>query len=120
MRDVAPNMSDYDEARRDFKLDVPEYFNFGFDVVDRWAEDRTKLALISVDSAGEQSQKHTFWDMKVLSNLFANLLRRLGVGKGDGIDHLRRVRPDGDGPPGSQLPVFAPQARLFGQAHARL
>ena len=83
MRDVAPNMSDYEEARRSFKLDVPEFFNFGIDVVDQWAEDHTKLALISVDPSGEQCQKHTFWDMKVLSNRFANLLRGLGVGKGD-------------------------------------
>ena len=83
MKDVAPNMPDYDDARRNFKLDVPEYFNFGFDVIDRWAEDRTKLALISVDPTGDHAQKHTYWEMKVLSNKFANLLRGLGVGKGD-------------------------------------
>ena len=83
MINVAPNMSDYEETYRDFTLDVPEYFNFGFDVVDRWAEDHTKLALISVDPAGEEAQKHTFWEMKVLSNRFANLLKAMGVEKGD-------------------------------------
>ena len=83
MKDVAPNMLDYDDTRRNFKLDVPEYFNFGFDVIDRWAEDRTKLALISVGPTGDHAQKHTYWEMKVLSNKFANLLRGLGVGKGD-------------------------------------
>ena len=83
MRDVTPNMLDYEDARQSFVLDVPEYFNFAFDVVDGWAEDHTKLALISVDPTGEHAQKHTFWDMKVLSNKFANLLRGLGVGRGD-------------------------------------
>ena len=83
MNDPAPNMLDYEEARRSFKLDVPEYFNFGFDVVDKWAEDHTKLALISVDSTGEQAQRHSFWDLKVQSNQFANLLRGLGVAKGE-------------------------------------
>ena len=83
MSDPAPNMLDYEEARRSFKLDVPEYFNFAFDVVDRWAEDHTKLALISVDPTGEQAQRHSFWDLKVQSNQFANLLRGLGVAKGE-------------------------------------
>ena len=83
MRDVTPNMLDYEETRRDFKLDVPEHFNFGFDVVDRWAEDRTKLALVSVSPEGDSARRHTFWDMKVLSNRFANVLRGLGVDKGE-------------------------------------
>ncbi len=85
MRDAPPNMTDYEEARRTFKLDVPEHFNFGFDVVDKWAEDHTKLALISLDPTAEQAQRHTFWDIKVLSNRFANLLRGLGVCKGDRV-----------------------------------
>ena len=78
-----PNMVDYQETYKDFRLDVPDHFNFGFDVVDRWAADRTKLALISVSPTGEHAEKHTFWDIMVLSNRFANLLKGLGVGKGD-------------------------------------
>ena len=70
------------ETYRDFKLDVAEHFNFAFDVVDKWAEDRTKLALISLDPSGENAQHHTFWDLKVQSNRFANVLKGLGVGKG--------------------------------------
>jgi acetyl-CoA synthetase len=61
-------MLDYEQTRKDFTLDIPEHFNFGFDVVDRLAEDRTKLALVSVDPTGERAEKHTFWDIKVLSN----------------------------------------------------
>ena len=80
---VTPNMVDYQETYRDFRLDVPDHFNFGFDVVDRWAADRTKLALISVSPTGEHAEKHTFWDIMVLSNRFANLLSGLGVSKGD-------------------------------------
>ncbi len=49
MKNVATNMPDYESAYQNERLEVPEYFNFGFDVVDRWAEDRTKLALLSVD-----------------------------------------------------------------------
>ena len=83
MADDRPNMTDYEAERREFRLDVPEHFNFGFDVIDKWAEDRTKLALISVAPDGESAQKHTFWDLKVQSNKFANLLAGLGVDRGE-------------------------------------
>ena len=85
MSAAIPAMQDYEATYRDAKMDVPEFFNFGFDVVDRWAEDRTKLALISVDPSGEQAQQHTFWDLKMLSNRFANALRDLGLSKGDRV-----------------------------------
>ena len=85
MPDLAPNMLNYEETYRDYRLEVPEFFNFAFDVVDRWAEDRTKLALISLDPTGQQAQHHTFWDLKVQSNRFTNVLRGLGVGKGDRV-----------------------------------
>ena len=75
MSESTPNMLDYEETYRDFKMEVPEYYNFGFDVVDKWAEDRTKLALISLDPSGEHSRQHTFWDLKVQSNRFANVLK---------------------------------------------
>ena len=83
MTDPAPNMVDYETTRRDFVLEVPEQFNFGFDVVDKWAGDSEKLALISLDPKGESAQSHTFSDLRVLSNKFANLLRGLDVTKGD-------------------------------------
>ncbi|MDK2988932.1 MAG: acetyl-CoA synthetase, partial [Methanoculleus sp.] len=45
-----PNMTDYEAACANFTIDVPEHFNFGYDVIDRWAEtDRNKLAMIWVD-----------------------------------------------------------------------
>ena len=78
-------MQDYETTYRDATMDVPEFYNFGFDVVDRWAKDRTKLALISVDHSGEEAEQHTFWDLKMLSNKFANALRDLGITKGDRV-----------------------------------
>ena len=85
MPELAPNMPDYESAYRNERLEVPEYFNFGFDVVDQWAADRTKLALLSVDPSGEQARHHTFWDLKTLSNKYADALRQLGIGKGDRV-----------------------------------
>mgnify|MGYP001580078508 CR=1 FL=1 len=40
-------LTDYEMTCRDFSIDGPEYFNFGFDIVDRWdKKDSNKLALI--------------------------------------------------------------------------
>ena len=83
MDDTPMNMQHYEETYASFRLDVPEFYNFAFDVVDKWAEDRTKLALLTIDSDGETVQHHTFWDLKVQSNRFANILRAQGIKKGD-------------------------------------
>ncbi|MFW6120513.1 MAG: AMP-binding protein, partial [Petrotogales bacterium] len=75
----------YRQLYKNFTWKVPKYYNFGFDVVDQWAEDRTKLALISIDRSGENAHYHTFFDLKVQSNQFANVLRRIGIKKGDRV-----------------------------------
>jgi len=76
---------DYDTLYKEFKWEVPKYYNFGFEVVDRWAEDRTKLALVSIHADGEKASYHTFYDLKVLSDRFANVLLDLGIKKGDRV-----------------------------------
>jgi len=75
----------YDIMYKEFRWKVPEYYNFGFDVIDQWAEDRTKLALISIDRTGKRDRYHTFFDLKMQSNQFANVLRNLGIKKGDRV-----------------------------------
>lgn len=75
----------YEEMYKNFKWHIPEYYNFGFDVVDQWAEDRTKLALISIDRTGKKDRYHTYFDLKVLSNQFANFLKKIGLKKGDRV-----------------------------------
>jgi len=75
----------YEKLYREFEWNVPEFYNFGFDVVDRWAEDRTKLALVSIHSDGEKARYNTFYDLKVLSDRFANVLTKLGIKKGDRV-----------------------------------
>jgi len=76
---------DYDKLYKQFKWHIPKYYNFGFDVVDKWGEDRTKLALISIDRTGKHDRYHTFYDLSVASNQFANFLRKIGVKKGDRV-----------------------------------
>jgi len=79
-------MTNYEVERENFKLDVPEYFNFGYDVVDRWAKlQPEKLALLAVDASGANPQRCTFSDISMASNRFANILKKLGLKKGDRV-----------------------------------
>jgi acetyl-CoA synthetase/medium-chain acyl-CoA synthetase len=77
-------MSNYEQERAGFTLTVPEFFNFGTDVVDYWAEDPAKLAMLWVDDTGQEA-RYTFADMRQASNRCANALQRLGVQQGDGV-----------------------------------
>ncbi len=76
---------DYETLCRDFRIEVPKYYNFGFDVIDAWAEkDRNKLAMIWVNQQGEE-KKYSFRDLKNLSNQAANILVKYGIQKGDRV-----------------------------------
>jgi acetyl-CoA synthetase len=82
---AAHNMVDYDETYANFRIDVPEYFNFGFDVIDAWAKkDRNKLAMIWVNQKGED-KKFTFRDLSNLSNQVANMFIKYGPAKGERV-----------------------------------
>ncbi|MDD1704138.1 MAG: AMP-binding protein [Methanoregula sp.] len=79
------NIPDYEATYKNFHIDVPEFFNFGFDVIDAWAnKDRNKLAMIWVNQEGEE-KKFTFWDLMRLSNQIVNMLIKYGVNKGDRV-----------------------------------
>ena len=91
---LKPNMEDYDDAYTNFKWDsVKENFswhttgkvNMAYEAIDRHAESwrRNKVALY-YDTDGRK-EKYTFQELKLLSNKFANVLKKLGVKKGDRI-----------------------------------
>ncbi len=61
------NLGNYGEARRDFQWNVPEDFNFGRDVVDRYAADPSKLAFYFEDAKGSEA-KYTFRDVSRAAN----------------------------------------------------
>ena len=84
--------SSYEEFHDKFKINVPENFNFGYDVVDAWAEaEPEKRALLWVN---EENEEHTFTftDIKRLSNKVANFFKSLGLKKGDVVMMILRRR----------------------------
>lgn len=82
----------YEDFYENFRIDVPEAFNFGFDVVDEWARvEPDKRALVWCDDHGEE-RTFTFTDISKLSNKAANAFARLGIGKGDVVMMILRRR----------------------------
>ncbi len=77
-------MTTYEEARAAFRWEIPDHFNFGGDVVDRYAEDPDRLALVWCDASGRE-RRFTYADVARLSNRFANVLRAGGVARGDRV-----------------------------------
>ncbi len=85
-RQSAPNMVDYEAERAQFRLRVPEQFNYVRDVLEARARSRPdELALLSLGPAGEVVGEHSYSDLVTASRRVANALRALGVRKGERI-----------------------------------
>ena len=94
--DIVPNLDDYAKARTSFtwekataELDgLPEGkgLNIAHEAVDRHAGGprRDHVALRWFGKKGE-TRSYSYADLQVLTNRFANVLRSLVVGKGDGV-----------------------------------
>lgn len=82
----------YEDFFENFKIEVPENFNFAYDVVDEWARvEPDKKALVWCDD--EDAEKIlTFTEVSHLSDKLANALSGLGIGKGDIVLLLLRQR----------------------------
>lgn len=76
------NMKDYDQTYKAFRWDVPEYFNFAGEVIDKWADIPDRLAMLWVDDAGAEIRR-TFLELSRASKKLANLLTAQGVRKND-------------------------------------
>ncbi|MGA3293797.1 MAG: acetate--CoA ligase [Candidatus Acidiferrales bacterium] len=102
---IAPNLRDYEQAVRTFnwedarrELDgLPENqgLNIAYEAVDRHANgtDRDHLAIRWLGKNGEVLD-YTYGKLRELTNRFANVLRRLGINKGDRVYALAGRIPE--------------------------
>ncbi len=81
---LPPNMTDYEAERRNFHLEVPEYFNFAADVIDKLAQDRNKEAMLWVGPHGEERHL-TFAHFAAASSRAADAFSKLGISKGNPV-----------------------------------
>ncbi|MCL1820368.1 MAG: AMP-binding protein [Oscillospiraceae bacterium] len=86
------NFNSYEDFKENYKVNIPDNFNFGYDVVDEWARvDPDKPALVWCDDHGGE-EYFTFGDISNESNLIANALKTLGLSKGDAVMLILRQR----------------------------
>jgi acetyl-CoA synthetase len=102
---VAPNLADYARTCADFSWDEAERglsklpgnggLNIAYECVDRHASSprRDRLALRWLSKSGE-ARDITYDGLRRLTNRFANVLRGLGVGKGDRVFALAGRIPE--------------------------
>ncbi len=83
----------YEEVCNNFKWEIPEYYNIGIDVCDKWALDKARVALIYIDPHGKE-QKFTFRDLRDKSNQLANALKANDIRRADRVGILLSQRPE--------------------------
>jgi len=66
---------------------VPQHYNIGVDVCDKWADGAGRLAIIHEKSPAD-IQYYTFDQLKAYSNQFAHVLQQAGVARGDRVGIL--------------------------------
>jgi len=74
----------YEKEYKQWTWEIPEYYNIGYDCVDKHAEgkNKDKICLLWENEKGD-ADSYTFLEMKKLTNKFGNILKKLGFKKGD-------------------------------------
>ena len=89
--DATPPNDPYAAARAAFAWNVPEHFNIGVDVTDKWAStDPGRIAIIECKAQG--IVRTSFGELSALSNRLANLLVARGLQRGDRVAVLAPQR----------------------------
>ena len=83
----------YEDVYNAFRWQIPEFYNIGVDICDKWADQGNRLALIYEDENGRIDQ-YTFRDLKNLSNKLANGLQATNMGIGDRLGILLPQCPE--------------------------
>jgi acetyl-CoA synthetase len=75
----------YEEFIANYQINIPENFNFAFDVVDEIAlKTPDKIAMVWCDDKGAEAV-FTFEQMKFFSDKAANFFKSIGIKKGDPV-----------------------------------
>lgn len=75
----------YEDFMANFELIVPDDFNFGYDVVDAWAEQEPDRVALTWTNSHGMERTFTFSDMKRETDRTASFFASLGIGHGDRV-----------------------------------
>lgn len=82
----------YEDFKKNYRVNIPENFNFAYDVVDAWAlEKPDKKAMVWCNDNNDE-KIFTFGDMKRLSDKAANFFKNNNISKGDVVLLLLKRR----------------------------
>ena len=82
----------YEDFCENFKISVPENFNFAYDIMDEYARlEPGRTALVWCDDCGDE-RSFTFEALKKHSDKTANMLKAAGIRKGDRVMLVLRRR----------------------------
>ena len=84
----------YETASKTFSLDIPEIFNFGFDILDVRAQEADKDALLAIDAVTGNKISVTYSELSDVSSQFGKALLSLGLKRGDAACVLIGRKPD--------------------------
>lgn len=83
----------YNEVFESFRWQVPEFYNIGVDICDKWAGQPDRTALIYEDQQGRVVE-YTFARLRALSNRLANGLKARGLQRGQRVGILLGQCPE--------------------------
>ena len=83
----------YETVYSNFKWNIPEEYNIAYDVCDRWASDRERIALVYENDQKNQNIFY-FCDIQKYANQLANFFTGLGLKKGDVVTLLLAQDPE--------------------------
>ena len=82
----------YEDFKKNYTVNIPENFNFGFDIVDGWAKEKPENRALVWCNDHNEEKVFTFEDMSKLSNRAANFFASKGVKKGSVVMLILRRR----------------------------
>ncbi|MFZ2456574.1 MAG: AMP-binding protein [Candidatus Altiarchaeia archaeon] len=86
--------SSYEDYKENFRINIPENFNYAYDVVDAYAKEQPDKRALVWCSDVEEDVIYTFGDLKKLSDKAANLFKKQGLHKGDRVMLTLKSRYD--------------------------
>jgi len=87
------SLDSYNAIRTQFHWDIPEHYNIGVDVCDRWAQAAPKQTALIHEEDDGTVQRVSFADLQRLSNQAANGLQTCGIQVGDRVAILLAQSP---------------------------
>ncbi|HET6158062.1 MAG TPA: acyl-CoA synthetase [Dongiaceae bacterium] len=91
---MLPVADSYSALARDFRWQVPQRYNIGVDVCDRWAAQEPERIALTFVGSDNAARDHSYGALRASSNRLANLLRALGIGRGDRVAVLLPQAPE--------------------------